>query len=315
VYDLYSCFPYNDTSSQADIDVYGNLTDANLPGVTYTLNTGPYSFYNPQFSSLYAWSTIGNSSYNALQVMLRKRFNTGFQFDVNYTFSKSMDISSDAERIAPYKGLGGQVINAFSPNQLRAVSDFDTPHQINADWIMELPFGKGKPFARNAGRWLDAFIGGWQLSGIVRWTSGFPVTVDNGYFFPTNWEEEGNALTIATPRNTGVYKEPNGAVSMFQNGPAAIADFIHPFPGGSGSRNTFRGDGFAGWDMGLSKRWKMPFEQHSLQFRWEVFNVPNLTRFDVQSNRPEIDLSTQFGNYTNLLTQPRVMQFALRYEF
>jgi len=40
-----------------------------------------------------------------------------------------------------------------------------------------------------------------------------------------------------------------------------------------------------------------------------------LTRFDVQSNRPEVDLSSQFGNYTNLLTQPRVMQFALRYEF
>ena len=59
----------------------------------------------------------------------------------------------------------------------------------------------------------------------------------------------------------------------------------------------------------------MPFEGHSLQLRWEGFNVTNLTRFDVQSNRPEIDLSTQFGNYTNLLTQPRVMQFALRYEF
>jgi hypothetical protein len=234
---------------------------------------------------------------------------------LNYTFSKSLDISSDAERVGTWGGLGGLVVNAFSPNQLRGVSDFDTPHQINANWIIELPFGKGKPIARNAGGFLDALIGGWQLSGIARWTSGFPVNVDNGYFFPTNWQIEGNALTIATPRNTGAYKEPDGTVNMFANGPAAISDFIHPFPGQSGSRNTFRGDGFAGWDMGLSKRWKMPFESHSLQFRWEVFNVPNLTRFDVQSNRPEIDLSTQFGNYTNLLTQPRVMQFALRYEF
>ncbi len=315
VYDIYSCNKFNDSSGQADIDVFGDLTDANLPNTTYTLNTGPYSYFNSQFSSLYAWSTIGNSDYNALQVMLRKRFSSGIQFDLNYTFSKSMDISSDAERIAPYSGLGGQIINAFSPNQLRAVSDFDTPHQINGDWIVELPFGKGKPFARNAGPWLDGFIGGWQLSGIVRWTSGFPVTVDNGFFFPTNWQEEGNAETIVTPQNTGAYKEPNGTVSMFANGPAAISDFIHPYPGASGARNTFRGDGFAGWDMGLSKRWKMPFENHSLQLRWEVFNVPNLTRFDVQSNRPEIDLSTQFGNYTNLLTQPRVMQFALRYEF
>ncbi len=315
VYDIYSCFPFNDSLSLAGLDVYGYLTDANLPNVTYNLNTGPYSYFNSQFSSLYAWSTIGNSAYNALQVMLRKRFTSGIQFDVNYTFSKSTDISSDAERIAPYSGLGGQIINAFSPNQLHGVSDFDTPHQINADWIIELPFGKGKPIARNAGPWLDGFIGGWQLSGIVRWTSGFPVNVDNGQFYPTDWQLEGNALTVVTPQNTGAYKEPSGTVNMFANGPAAISDFIHTFPGESGSRNTFRGDGFAGWDMGLSKRWKMPFENHSLQLRWEVFNVPNLTRFDVQSNRPEIDLSTQFGNYTNLLTQPRVMQFALRYEF
>jgi hypothetical protein len=60
----------------------------------------------------------------------------------------------------------------------------------------------------------------------------------------------------------------------------------------------------------------MPWnEHHSLQFRWEVFNAPNWNRFDVASNEPEIDISSTFGNYTGLLTSPRVMQFALRYEF
>jgi hypothetical protein len=87
-------------------------------------------------------------------------------------------------------------------------------------------------------------------------------------------------------------------------------------PGGSGTRNPFRGDGYAGWDMSLSKRWKMPWkESHSLQFRWEIFNVPNLTRFNVRSNFQAIDYASSFGNYTGLLTQPRVMQFALRFEF
>jgi hypothetical protein len=316
VYDIYSCNAFNDTTSQAVIDAFGGIPDANFGDTSYTLNTGPFSYYNRQYSSLYAWSTIGNANYNALQVTLRKRFSSGIQFDINYTFSKSMDISSDAERVTWGSGLGGLVINAFSPNQLRAVSDFDTPHQINANWIVELPFGRGKRIGRNANGALDAFIGGWQLSGIARWTSGFPVNVDNGYFFPTNWELEGNALTVITPKS-GAYKRPDGTVSMFADGPAAISDFIHPYPGSSGSRNTFRGDGFAGWDMGLSKRWNMPFENHGLQFRWEVFNVPNLTRFDVASRAalPELDLATQFGNYTNLLTQPRVMQFALRYEF
>ncbi len=76
------------------------------------------------------------------------------------------------------------------------------------------------------------------------------------------------------------------------------------------------------WDMSLYKSWKMPYrETHSLQFRWDVFNVPNLTRFNAQSVGSSALLTSltqqpdSFGAYTSLLTQPRVMQFALRYEF
>jgi len=77
-----------------------------------------------------------------------------------------------------------------------------------------------------------------------------------------------------------------------------------------------RGDGFLSWDSSLSKRWIMPYnEKHSLQFRWEVFNVGNFTRFNVQSNQPVLTDSTNFGTYTGLLTNPRVMQFGMRYEF
>ena len=86
--------------------------------------------------------------------------------------------------------------------------------------------------------------------------------------------------------------------------------------GESGNRNVIRGDGFFGWDEGLEKSWKTPYaESHVLRFRWEVFNVPNANRFNVQSNPPELDQISAFGNYTGLLTDPRVMQFALRYEF
>ena len=75
-----------------------------------------------------------------------------------------------------------------------------------------------------------------------------------------------------------------------------------------------RGDGFAGLDLGLSKRWRWK-ESQSLQFRWDVFNALNLTRFDVQSLNLSITNASNFGNYTGLLTNPRVMQFALRFEF
>jgi hypothetical protein len=115
--------------------------------------------------------------------------------------------------------------------------------------------------------------------------------------------------------------KPYAFVSPFANPTAAQNDFTLPLPGGVGSRNVLRGDGFASWDMSLSKRWKMPYrESHNLQFRWEVFNVPNLTRFNAQGVGASLLTSlTQspgtFGAYTSLLTQPRVMQFALRYEF
>jgi hypothetical protein len=215
------------------------------------------------------------------------------------------------------------LVNAFDPNARRGVSDFDTTHQINTNWIVQLPFGKGKRYA-NASGGADAVIGGWELSGIVRWTSGFPFTVDNGNFWPTNWDEQGIAQLVVKP-NTGRFRQADGSVSAFANPTAAFNDFQHPFPGQSGSRNVIRGDGYAGLDMALNKRWMMPIEGHSLQFRWEVFNVPNLHRFNVDSGLQTgtacaciaslQQLPSGFGDYTGLLTQPRVMQFALRYEF
>ena len=239
------------------------------------------------------------------------------QFDFYYTFSKSLDLSSDAERIRPWGGLGGQVINSWSYKALRAVSDFDTTHQITANWVAELPFGRNRRFASNVSGWLDAIIGGWQLTGIWRWTSGFPFSVLNAAVWPTNWQLGGDAMPAGSSLpKTGTYKHGDGTVNVFKDGTAAVSDFRIPYPGESGVRNNFRGDGIFNIDMGLDKRWIMPYnEHHSLQFRWEVFNVTNSVRFDAQSIAPEIDISTTFGNYTQELSVPRVMQFALRYEF
>jgi hypothetical protein len=321
VYTIYTCFPYVEVLALGWIDYYGGLSDGTRTNSIYFGNSGSNAvpgglFLNNQFSSLYAWSSIGNAGYNAFQASLRKQVSSGIQFDFNYTFSKSIDITSTAARVGYNGGLyGSSLPNAFAPGQYRAVSDFDTTHQINANWIVELPIGTGRWLATNAGKTLDAFIGGWQLTGLARWTSGFPVSVDNGQSWPTNWNYQGLAQMVKAPV-TGVYTQPDGTINMFPN-PASVRanDFIHPFPGQGGSRNIMRGPGYAGWDMGLSKRWMLPAEGHSLQFRGEVFNVPNLKRFNVQSHPPSLTQTQSFGSYTGLLTQPRVMQFALRYEF
>jgi hypothetical protein len=321
-FDTFCATGTNDSLALYNLD-YNGVPDPNSNQV-YFSSGGQYSYYAPQFSSLYAWRSMAWSNYNALQASLRHRMSHGLQFDLNYTFSKSLDISSDAERVGPASngsllGLNNNIINAWNPNAQKGVSSFDATHQLNANWIWELPVGRGKQFGHDSGRALDAAIGGWQLSGVFRVTSGFPVTVDNGFSsFPTNFEMEGNADKIA-PVKTGAYLI-NGVPNIFANGPAAISSFAPAYAGESGERNNIRGAGYFAIDLGLSKRWILPWsEKQSLQFRWEVFNVSNSASLDVQSsllsNSLGLGSGGSFGNYSGLLTQPRVMEFALRYEF
>jgi carboxypeptidase family protein len=318
-YNLFSCFANNETTALQGLDQGWGLFDTSTldasgnPTQSYYANGGPYSFVDPQFAALYAWRSIGTAAYNGLQVNLQKHMSHGIQFDLNYTYSKSIDLSSDASRIGAEGGLGGQVINPWSPKGLRAVSDFDLTHQFNANWIVELPFGKGKWIGSESHGVAEALIGGWQLSGLARWTSGFPIGVGNGAQWPTNWELSGFATQTGSVA-TGLFKKSDGTVSLFADPTTALNNFQADLPGEVGNRNVLRGQGFAGLDLGLSKRWKIR-ERNSLQLRWDVFNALNLTRFDVQSLSLSLTNTSSFGNYTGLLTNPRVMQFQLRFEF
>ena len=330
-FDLLCANSLNESLSIEEMDVSG-VPDALNPSETYYYHlgnyTGPNVFYSPQYTSLYGLRTVTNANYNAMEVTLQHKMTHGIQFDFNYTYSHSIDISSDAERVGAWGGLGGQIINSWDPSAGRASSDFDLRHQLNSNFIFELPFGRNRWVARDANRFVDAVIGGWQLSGLARWTSGFPVTVDNGGQYPTNYQLEGHADQVG-PVQTGTYytgTNNNGvgstAPNLFANGILAANDFGYAFPGETGARNNLRGPGFFGMDLGLAKRWKMPWKDtHSLQFRWEVFNVTNSVRFDVQSANAYEGGSlangngANFGNFSGTLTNPRIMQFALRYEF
>ena len=91
-----------------------------------------------------------------------------------------------------------------------------------------------------------------------------------------------------------------------------------PYPGEAGGRNIFRGDGYFDIDSGLAKTFPI-IEGQALKFAWEVFNVTNSVRFDVNANAGNFGtglLGGNLGNYAaNTLTKPRVMQFSLRYDF
>jgi hypothetical protein len=282
---------------------------------------GTYALFNDQFSALAAWRSIASSSYNGFQAILRKRFSQGLQFDFNYSLAKSFDWSSGAERSGSFGG--GFIVNSWQPGQRKSISDFDVTHSINSNSIYELPFGKGKFFGKNVNNAVDAFIGGWQLTGIFRWTSGLPISVGNGRFWPTNWNITGFATrTGALPKQKTTKNAPAAAAggtpgpNIFSDPASALNSYDNTVVGESGERNGLRGDGFFGIDLGLGKTWKLPIEGHKLQFRWETFNLTNTVRFDVNSLTLDLGSGrTNFGKYSDTLTNPRVMQFALRYEF
>jgi hypothetical protein len=331
-FDLLCANSLNESLSVYEMDTTGipNIMNPNGTPYYFTLGgyTGPNVFYSPQYSSLYALRTVTNANYNAMEITVQHKMTHGLQFDVNYTYGKSIDISSDAERVGAWGGLGGQIINSWDPQAGRGPSDFDLRHQFNTNFIWEVPVGRGKWLAHDDNGFVDALIGGWQLSGLARLTSGFPITIDNGGQYPTNYQLEGHADQLC-PVSTGTYYTgPNNngvgstAPNLFSNGIAAANCFGYAFPGETGVRNNLRGPGFFGVDLGLAKRWKMPWsEGQSLQFRWEVFNVTNSVRFDVQSANAyeggslENGNSANFGNFSGTLTNPRIVQFALRYEF
>ena len=322
MYDLYSCFAGNETSAlfYADLPQGFNSNDCAPACSTVGGNYAPFNVWDDQFSSLYAWRSTGNSAYNGLQLTLRKAMSNGLQFDFNYTFSKSIDIGSNAERINEFEGFGfgSQVINSWAPNQLRGLSDFDTKHQINANWVYELPFGHGRRFASGMGKVANSVIGGWGVSGILHWTSGLPFSMGSGAGWSTNWQLEGEAVPIANPGKVGVHRDANGDPTMWADVSTtgqAFTAFRFPYPGESGTRNELRGPGFFELDDGLWKTWNFT-ETKLMKFSWEVFNVTNAVRFDAAQSANQFNLTTgNFGTYSNTLSRPRVMQFSLRLEF
>lgn len=320
MYSSYACALHNETLPLIFADVPGELGLGSNPCFPACSKLGPYAYFNPQFTSLYSWRNAGTSSYHALQVSLRHGMSHGLQWDFNYTFSKSIDIGSNAERInnvdAYYQA--DQIINSWSPTQLRGVSDFDTTHQFNSNWLYQLPLGYGKRFAASSNRWVNGLIGNWQWSGLARWTSGFPTTIETFTSFPTNWYLPSTAILSGPTPRTGAFIDQNGNPDLFQNPAAAQGDFRYSLPGESGQRNELRGPGFFGIDMSLSKSWPI-HESQALKFSWDVYNVTNSVRFDVaplpQGTGQLEQPANAFATFTSTLTKPRVMEFALRYSF
>jgi hypothetical protein len=281
-------------------------------------------FYQPQYGALSVFSTLGTSDYNSAQFTVRKRLENGFSFDFNYTASHSLDTASGAQNGTNF---GAPFIeNPFNLNANRGNSNFDIRHQINVNYLYDLPFGKGKMLLSNPNAIAQAIFGGWATTGIFRWASGLPSgqPFDSSQW-ATNFNVQSNGVAIrplvSSPTRTG---DPN----LFSDPVYAYNSYRNAYPGEYGDRNALRYPSAISLDVGLYKSFTI-HERLRATLRGEAFNVTNTQHFTGISSlglvRDPFTSQTPggvapappstFGKFTGIQGTPRVFQFALRIDF
>jgi hypothetical protein len=207
-------------------------------------------------------------------------------------------------------------------------------HQINTNWVYDIPVGQGRSFGSDMGGVLNNIIGGWQITGIVRVNSGPPVEVFNGRVWATNWNVAGNAQCTGGPvfdfshsvvngpcaptqNVNGALHTSNGTYepNLFTDPDGALDFFRHSNAGERGQRNPLRADAFMNLDFNIGKTFVLPAEGHSIKFRFSMFNATNSIYFDATSVNASRGSTSSFGNYTAQAGAPRTMQMSLNYEF
>jgi hypothetical protein len=283
----------------------------------------------PQYGALSAWATVGNSNYNALTFSFRQRLSS-VTLDFNYTYSHSLDDASGLQAehgFGNFQTNGAFISNSFRQGENYGSSDFDIRHNINADVIWALPFGKGRAWLSNAGKATDALLGGWQLSSIFRFNSGLPTGVSptDQEQWATNWDVQSGSTPVGHV-STCPNKPANAAPKLFGScgTDKVYQSFRNAYPGEIGPRNNFRYPGYVDVDLGLSKAWKMPYnENHQLQVRWDVFNVTNTQKLfgiadfavALDPGLNQLSAPNDWSNFTQIQGKPRVMQIGARYAF
>jgi hypothetical protein len=309
-----------------------NVTDYTFLQSNARWDDKPFSifnntFVNPQYAALNTWSTFGYSNYNSAQLSVRQRLSNDVVFDFNYTLSHSLDDASGLQNAGNF-AAASLIYNPLNPELNYANSDFDIRHNITSNWLVGLPFGRGKKIFSDAGKWVNGVVGGWDLTGIFRWNSGLPAGRPfANQRWATNWQSSSGMVSVR-PVSTSP-GDFNGEPNLFANPQDTFLSYRDPMPGEAGDRNVLRAQGYFTLDAGLHKTFRMPWEGHALTFRWEVFNVTNtqrLTGFNATGLTVDPFIiggqaPVGFGNMT--ATQAplgetkagRVMQFALRYSF
>ena len=256
---------------------------------------GPFS---SQFDAVTYQKTIGNSIYNALDVNVRHHSGP-LEFLVGYTYGKSIDQSSSL----------AEPVNPMNPSLSRAISAFDMTHNFVVSYRYELPFG----FLSQTH---DRLTRGWILSGITRFSTGFPVTLFNNKdtsllgTIPNGINNNG----VDTPNFAGgplaINTDPRGRKLAFNTGLFSLPQLGQM---GNARRRFFYGPGINNFDLALAKSVPLT-EARSLEFRMEAFNVFNHAQFYGPAAVNADINSAKFGQVVSAAS-PRLVQLGARFVF
>jgi hypothetical protein len=274
----------------------------------YTLGCGPggaaFSAPYSQFGTIANANDIGKAHYDSLQIKAEtKSAKHGLYALIGYTHARALD-TGFADGVGTGTGTTYYPLPGTAQNDW-ALSQISVNHSFTGSVIYDLPFGRGRQFGSSWNRATDSVLGGWQLNVIERIMSGFPLfmtasTNNSGVSFASNTNR---------PNQTCLGRLSNWSVTKFFD----TSCYSDPAQGelGNSSRTPLFGPGFVNTDMSIVKQFRL-MERSDLEFRAEFFNIFNHAQFYVPGT--DVD-SSNFGQITETVNNPRLIQFALKIRF
>lgn len=256
----------------------------------------PYPAYGGSFSYD---ENVGNSSYNALQVKLQKALSFGLNFQLSYTWSKSLDIQSE--------GQSGSIESIYNLRQDWGPSDFNRTQMFVLSGVYQLPFGKGRQYLSSGNPIVRNLLGNWNLGWIATLNSGQPFSIGSG----------------GDPANVGggseraeVVGNPNNGFTQSRLEWFNITAFAEPaaYTFGNEGRNNLTGPSFKNLDFSAYKDFPLR-ERMTLQFRSEFFDVFNHVNFGLPDTTVTDPNFGQITSTANAANGSREIQFALKLLF
>jgi hypothetical protein len=275
----------------------------------------------------------GTSNYQAALVEIKKQVGSGLNFKANYTYSHNLSVGGLEG--GGESGNSTNLMTPYVPSLSRGPAPIDFTHAVAISGSYDLPFGKGKRFGANSGGIVNNIIGGWQVNTIVSIATGYPLILVSG----TNKSGNGDATNPDRPNYAAGFSSiPTSGVSngcTASNGktiapgtpignatlwydPCAVTSATAPVASGTWGNvpvGALRAPGWANMDMSFFKNFSFS-ERYKLQFRAEIFNLPNHTSL----GNPSTNLSSAAPGSVQNSAQPyiftqREIQFGLKFKF